>query len=106
MTAPQNDIILIDFGMWIGPTALFGSRYAKAVYGIEADPVAYAEAARNVAMNNNDTNAENIHLRHACISDKNEKGRPFHAYKEAGDSMSGLLWRQEEGHGLVATVEK
>jgi FkbM family methyltransferase len=85
---------LIDFGMWIGPTVLFGSRFADAVYGIEPDPVAYAEAVRNVVANNNDTAAPHVHLRNLCIADKGGQ-RAFHAYKAAGDSMSSLLWQPQ-----------
>lgn len=46
---PENPYI--DIGAWIGPTVLYGAQKAKHVYGIEPDPVAFAELMGNIALN-------------------------------------------------------
>src|ERR1700687_4776653 len=33
----------IDVGAWIGPTLLYGCQLAKMAYGLEPDPIAFAE---------------------------------------------------------------
>lgn len=92
----DKDTLYIDFGMWIGPTVLYASRKAGEVWGLEADPAAYGEAARNVVANAADV--QNVRLRRACISDKTSQNVPFYSYKQPGDSMGGLLWKPEPGN--------
>ena len=89
----DKNTLYIDFGMWIAPTVLYASRKAGEVWGLEADPAAYGEAARNVVANAADVT--NVHLRRACISDKTAQNVPFYSYKAPGDSMGGLLWKPE-----------
>ena len=57
---------LVDFGTWIGPTILFGGQFASRTFGIEGDPVAYAEALVNVQLNKG--KLRNVHLQPACVS--------------------------------------
>ena len=92
----------IDFGTWIGPTLLYASRKAGQVWGLEADPVAYGEAARNLAANAGQV--DNVHLRRACISQRTEKQVAFHSYKEPGDSMAGLLWGKDQNKEVGGTT--
>lgn len=75
---------LIDFGTWIGPTILYGSKLAGQVYGIEGDPVAYAEAKINVQANR----AKNIHLQPGCVATHSQIMTMRSA--AAGNSCSGL----------------
>jgi hypothetical protein len=42
---------VIDFGAWIGPTALFLASRAKKVVALEPDPAAFVELQLNAALN-------------------------------------------------------
>jgi hypothetical protein len=59
-------------------TVLYGAGFAGEVWGLEADPYAYAEAVRNVLANQHNNNTElwveNVHLRRMCVSNKKEVG--------------------------------
>ena len=78
--------VYIDFGAWVGPTALFASSYAKAVYAMEPDPGAYYELHWNVKMNPSiASKAETAQL---CISDA---AGVLEMHGELGSSMSTLL---------------
>ena len=46
-----KNTIVIDFGAWYGPTALFSAQLAKKVYALEPDPVAYCTIEHNVRLN-------------------------------------------------------
>jgi FkbM family methyltransferase len=46
----KNDEYL-DVGSWIGPTALYASRFCKTVYCLEPDPVAYELLLKNIRLN-------------------------------------------------------
>src|SRR5580658_8197648 len=56
----------IDIGAWIGPTLLYGCQLAKAAYGLEPDPLAYAELEQNIGLNK--AIASNVRLFNACIA--------------------------------------
>lgn len=93
------DTVLIDFGAWIGPTVLYGAKFAGEVWGLEIDPVAYSEAVRNILANqyNMELPLDRIHMRRLCISDRTET-REFGALQSAGDSMSSLLFTDPAQH--------
>ena len=38
----------IDIGTWIGPTLLYGCQLARRTYGLEPDPIAFAELEANL----------------------------------------------------------
>jgi FkbM family methyltransferase len=79
----------IDMGSWIGPTLLYGSRLAKATYGIEPDPIAFKELKSNLALN-----AElgaSVKLFNVCIA-ANSGDVAFGSRTEGGDSTSSLLF--------------
>jgi FkbM family methyltransferase len=88
----------IDMGSWIGPTLLYGCQLAKGAYGIEPDPVAYAELTENVAANRPLT--DNVKLCQLCIAPKSGK-TPFGSDREAGDSMSSLLFAHGKTRWIV-----
>lgn len=79
----------IDVGSWIGPTILYGAQLAKRAYGLEPDPVAYAELAANVALN--PELSEKINIFSVCISDNSGTLR-FGNRRNAGDSNSSLFF--------------
>lgn len=75
------DTIHIDFGSWIGPTALFAALHAKAVYAMEPDPIAREALLKNVEAN--PSLAPKIKVFANCISNKKE------VLKMGGDGQSG-----------------
>ena len=77
---------VIDFGAWIGPTALYAAHYAKEVYALEPDVVAYQEAHRNINLNAE--RLRNIRLYHRCISSRREAVTMNRGPNAPGDSMS------------------
>ena len=79
---------VIDFGAWIGPTALYAAHFAKQVYALEPDIVAYKEAHRNINLNAD--RLPNIHLYHKCISTKREAVKMNPGPTAPGDSMSTI----------------
>src|ERR1700676_1105845 len=58
----------IDMGAYIGPTLLYGCQIAKRAYGIEPDPIAFAELQQNIDRNRPTT--DNVQLFEACIAPK------------------------------------
>lgn len=88
----------IDIGAWIGPTLLLGCQLAKRTYGIEPDPVAYAELADNISYNRPLTN--NVELFNMCITPVSGKVS-FGSRGAGGDSMSSLLFSGEKTSWVV-----
>jgi FkbM family methyltransferase len=79
----------IDMGSWIGPTLLYGSRLAKAAYGIEPDPIAFEELKGNLALNGE--LGANVKLFNICIA-ASSGDTVFGSRTEGGDSTSSLLF--------------
>jgi len=90
----------IDCGAWIGPTALYGAHFARQVYALEPDPVAFAELSQNVALNP-DASAR-IVLCELCLAPEPGPvtlfaGGAYHSQTSRfGDSMSSIV--ASEGH--------
>jgi FkbM family methyltransferase len=82
----RPNTVAIDFGSWIGPTAMFSAPYAKHVYAMEPDPRAYSNVYWNVQANPHIK--EKITVQNLCIAgaagELEMRGR-------AGDSQSSLL---------------
>lgn len=78
--------VYVDFGAWVGPTALFASTYARQVYAMEPDPGAYYELYWNVKMN--PAIAAKAETQQLCISDA---AGVLEMHGELGSSMSTLL---------------
>jgi FkbM family methyltransferase len=83
----------VDIGAWIGPTLLLGCQLAKRAYGIEPDPIAFAELSANIDSNRPLTS--NVHLFNLCITPASGKV-PFGSRCDGGDSMSSLLFSREK----------
>ena len=77
---------LVDFGTWIGPTLLFGATRAARAFGIEGDPVAYADTLVNLQLNA--AALKNVHLQPGCVSVRREVKDMRSA--AAGNSCSGV----------------
>lgn len=85
----DRDHSYIDIGAWIGPTLLLGCRLAKRAYGIEPDPIAYAELAESIEYNRPLT--DNVQLFNICIAPESGK-TSFGSRSDGGDSSSSLLF--------------
>ncbi len=80
----------VDVGAWIGPTVLYGSQTARITYALEPDPVAYAELAANVELNQPRlANVRVLNQALAPASGKIRLGTPT----RAGDSSATMLAR-------------
>ena len=88
----------IDMGAWIGPTLLYGCQLAKTAYGIEPDPIAYAELVANVTCNKPLT--DNVRLFNVCIALASGKVG-FGSLAEGGDSESSLLFSGKPTNWIV-----
>lgn len=47
----HKDVSVIDFGAWIGPTAIFSSKFCSQVHALEPDPIAFSALVANVNLN-------------------------------------------------------
>jgi len=88
----------IDMGAWIGPTLLLGCQLARRAYGVEPDPLAYAELVDNIKYNRPLTN--NVQLFNLCITPVSGKVS-FGSRSAGGDSMSSLLFSNEKTSWIV-----
>jgi FkbM family methyltransferase len=88
----------IDIGAWIGPTVLYGCQLAKTAYGLEPDPLAYAELAQNIAVN--PSIAGNVRLFNACIAPRSGEVT-LGSRGQGNDSTSSLLFAKKKTHWTV-----
>ncbi len=63
----------LDIGCWIGPTLLYGCQLAKAAWGLEPDPLAFAELQQNMQLNR--PLSDNVHPLNLCIATQSGRGR-------------------------------
>lgn len=86
----------IDFGTWIGPTLLFGCKFAKKCYGLEPDPVAFKEASRNIKLNN-----LNVELLENCVAGKNG---PVTMYSKSLGNSESSIYNKNKFHWTADCV--
>lgn len=86
MLQRKPNSVYIDFGAWVGPTAIFASQYARATYALEPDPGAYGELYWNVHMNPHVKSRTKVFP--LCISDA---AGFLEMHGQLGSSMSTLL---------------
>lgn len=95
-TALFDDILrpgklLVDFGAWIGPTALWAANRGARVIAIEPDPVAREALEDNIAANDFD---ELVDVVAGAISTQTGSAHLYHApVGEFGDARSRLTAR-------------
>lgn len=84
----------VGFGTWIGPTLFFAAQLVNEAYGIEADPVAFADVETNLALNKNSAWASQVNLNHHAVGlGSNWEGFPINlnmSSASVGNSCSGL----------------
>jgi FkbM family methyltransferase len=88
----------IDIGAWIGPTLLYGCQLAKRTYGLEPDPIAFAELEANLALNQ--PMADNVRVFNACIAPTSGEAA-LGSRGGGGDSTSSLLFGKKKTHWTV-----
>jgi FkbM family methyltransferase len=88
----------IDIGTWIGPTLLYGSQIAASAFGLEPDPIAFAELGRNIESNR--PSSDNIRVQQACIGSKTGTA-DFGSHGEGDASTSSLLFGRMKTHWTV-----
>jgi FkbM family methyltransferase len=88
----------IDIGTWIGPTLLYGSQIAATAFGLEPDPIAFAELAHNIELNR--PLSDNIRVQQACIAPRTG-AVDFGSRGHGGDSTSSLLFGAKKTHWTV-----
>ena len=88
----------IDIGAFIGPTVLYGAHFAKKVYAIEPDPIAFKELKKNVSLN--PELKEKIELHEKCINSHSGKVR-FGNMLKGGDSISSLQFADSKISWIV-----
>ncbi|HXL97289.1 MAG TPA: FkbM family methyltransferase [Steroidobacteraceae bacterium] len=79
----------IDVGAWIGPTLRYGCQLAKMAYGLEPDPIAFAELEQNIDLNR--AMSDSIRLHQACIAPKTALVA-VGSRGQGGDCTSSLLF--------------
>jgi hypothetical protein len=88
----------IDMGAYLGVTLLFGCQLARRAFGIEPDPMAFAELDRNVE--NNRPITDNVQLVQACIAPLSRTANLGNG-ASGGDSVSSLLYATRRTHCSV-----
>jgi FkbM family methyltransferase len=91
----------LDIGTWIGPTILYGCQLAKLAYGLEPDPLAYAELETNIELNR--PVSDNIRLLNVCIAPTSGEVA-FGSRGQGGDSTSSLLFGRKKTHWTVKAL--
>ena len=91
----------IDIGAWIGPTLLYGCQSAKTAYGLEPDPIAFAELEQNIRLN--EPMSGNIRLLNACIAPQTGE-MTLGSRGGGGDSTSSLLFARKKTHWTVKAL--
>ena len=87
----QGDTV-VDFGTWIGPTILYAAQLGANVFGIEADPAAFAEVEINLQLNALESWAPHVRVQPACVGTglvKMKSSRPGNSMSCLGDACSG-----------------
>src|SRR5271156_392779 len=82
-----------DIGAWIGPTTLLAAGLGAEVVAVEADPVAAATLARNLALN--PELARRVTVLAVAVGDIDGTGRLVSA-SGGGDSLSHLSFGRDE----------
>jgi FkbM family methyltransferase len=88
----EPDSIVVDFGAWIGCTAMYAGLLSRNVYALEPDPLAYEAMAANIYVN--PYLHDRVHMDHGCIAPKTA---PTTFFIPAGGGSSGSSLSKGEG---------
>ena len=79
------DDVVVDFGAWIGVTALYAGRLSRNVYALEPDPVAFEYMAANLYINPD--LHERVRIEQTCIWIESQT-KDFYLHEKAGSGSS------------------
>lgn len=100
----KSDTVFLDVGAWIGSTALYGAQIAAETHAFEPDPIAFKELKANKATNSNRNWFSKLHIYQKALSI--DTGTAYLGSKnEGGDSMSSLLFADEDQSWEVKTID-
>lgn len=87
----EKEMLVIDFGAWIGPTALYAAQLCDLCLAFEPDKLAYAGLHTNVALNKDADWADRIKIFDHGI---HPSGEPIviSGHGEGGDSTTSALF--------------
>jgi len=91
----------IDLGAYVGVTLLYACQLARRAYGVEPDPIAFAELRENVEANRPTT--DNVDVTEVCIAPR-AGTVAFGNCGEGGDSASSLLFGNRRIHWMVPAL--
>lgn len=92
----QPDSIVLDFGAWIGVTAMYAGHLSRHVYALEPDPVAYEAMAANIYVN--PYLHDRVNIDHGCIATET---RPMEFFLLNGGGSSGSSLTKGSGQSVI-----
>lgn len=98
------DSVFLDIGAWIGSTALYGAQIASETHAFEPDPISFAELDANFQSNSNASWFPKMHIHKKAIAAKSGKIQ-LGSKNEGGDSMSSVLFQDEEQSWKVDSID-
>src|SRR5690554_5025707 len=100
----KSDTVFLDVGAWIGSTALYGAQIAAETHAFEPDPIAFKELKANWETNSDRDWFSKLHIYQKALA--TNTGTAFMGSKnEGGDSMSSLLFADEDQSWKVNTID-
>ncbi len=89
------DVLVLDVGAWIGPTALFAAQLGAKCIAFEPDPKAFVELEENYRANSDATWIDRLSIVNAAVT---VDGEPITLGSRAGggDSMSSALFADQQ----------
>ena len=99
----DGETVLFDVGAWMGPTTLFAAPAAAQVVCFEPDPVAFAELARNIDLNQDEPWAARVQAVNSAVG--RDAGTMRIGSREGlGESVSSSLYAEEANSVEVDVV--
>lgn len=98
----EKDTLVIDFGAWIGPTALYAAQLSALCLAFEPDEIAYSALEANLAMNKDADWADRLKIFKQGI---HPSGEPIviSGHGEGGDSTTSSLFVNRNTRWTIET---
>lgn len=100
----NSESVFLDIGAWIGSTALYGAQIASETHAFEPDPVSFRELEANFQANSDASWFPKIQIHQKAIAVNTGKLK-IGSKNEGGDSMSSVLFQNEEQSWKVDSVD-
>jgi FkbM family methyltransferase len=88
--------VVVDFGAWIGVTAMYAGLLSQNVYALEPDPVAYEAMAANLYVN--PYLHDRVNIDHGCIAMETQ---PMEFFLLGGGGSSGSSLTKGSGKSVM-----